>query len=99
MGGSVSSKKGSGSGYGGHHPEQCCDHVVDPVSLLATLGAIAALSLFLRQAVIDFMIMMGRRKRSSGSGREVFFEEGIFLQGRQPAYVSKVQIPEFWSIY
>ena len=32
---------------------QCCDLVVDPFSLLAALGAIAGLSLFLRQAVIN----------------------------------------------
>lgn len=60
---------GGSGGYGkptyGYGPElQCCDAVVDPISLLATIGAIAALSLFLRQAVIDFMVMMARRKRS-----------------------------------
>ena len=32
---------------------QCCDSVVDPFSLLAALGVIAGLSLFLRQAVIN----------------------------------------------
>jgi hypothetical protein len=41
---------------------QCCDPVVDPISLLTTIGAIAALALFLRQAVIDNTIM-GRKKR------------------------------------
>ena len=49
--------------------EQCCDAVVDPISMLATIAAIAALSLYLRQAVIDFMIKMarnfGRKKRRS----------------------------------
>ncbi len=61
---------GGGGGYGGgggsygYGPElQCCEPVVDPLSLLAALGAIAALSLFLRQAVIDNMIT-GRKKRS-----------------------------------
>ena len=44
----------NGGGYGnsgnyGLGPElQCCDEVVDPLSLLATIGGIAALSLFLR---------------------------------------------------
>ena len=33
-------------------------------NLLATIGAIAALSLWLRQAVIDFMITGGKKKRS-----------------------------------
>ncbi len=53
----------SSYGYG---PElQCCDAVVDPLSLLAAIGAIAALSLFLRQAVIDNMIMRRRRRKRS----------------------------------
>ena len=41
----------------------CCDPVVDPISLLTVIGGIAGLSLWLRQAVIDFNIMGGRRKR------------------------------------
>ena len=62
LGGGNSGNNGQGAyGYG---PElQCCDAVVDPVSLLSAIGAIAAVSLFLRQGVIDNMIMMGRRKR------------------------------------
>ena len=42
----------------------CCDSVVDPISLLTVIGGIAGLSLWLRQAVIDFMITGGKRKRS-----------------------------------
>lgn len=53
-----------GGGYGLSDELQCCDAVVDPISLLVTIGSIAAVSLFLRQAVIDFMIMM-RKKRSN----------------------------------
>ena len=41
----------------------CCDSVVDPISLLTVIGGIAGLSLWLRQAVIDFNIMGGRKKR------------------------------------
>ena len=41
----------------------CCDAVVDPISLLVTIGGIAALSIFLRQAVIDFNIMAGKRRK------------------------------------
>ena len=61
---------GGGGGFGaggyGYGPEtQCCAPVVDPISLITAIGAIAALSLFLRQAVIDNMVTMaGRRKRS-----------------------------------
>lgn len=66
MGSSLSNALGAGSagndlGYG--QELQCCEAVVDPVSLLATIGTIAATSLFLRQAVIDFMVMGGRRRR------------------------------------
>ena len=42
----------------------CCDSVVDPISLLTVIGGIAGLSLWLRQAVIDFMITGGKKKRS-----------------------------------
>ena len=60
---------GGGGGYGGQNsgnygkgPElQCCDPVVDPISLLTTIAGIAGLSFFLRQAVIDIMLT-GRRR-------------------------------------
>ena len=57
----------SGFGYGS---VSCCDAKVDPISLLTAIGAIAAVSLFLRQAVIDNMIAPPRKKkRSIGSQR------------------------------
>ena len=52
---------GSLSGYG----EQCCEQVVDPISLLTVIGAIAGLTWFMRQAVIDNMIMAGRKRKRS----------------------------------
>ena len=63
--GNIGSSNNSGHGNSlGYGPElQCCDEVVDPVSLFAAIGAIAAASLFLRQAVIDNMIMGKRRKK------------------------------------
>ena len=48
--------------YGDSNGSSCCDPKVDLVSLLVTIGAIAAISVFLRQAVIDNNIM-GRRRR------------------------------------
>ena len=48
--------------YGHPNGSSCCDPKVDLVSLLVTIGAIAAISVFLRQAVIDNNIM-GRRRR------------------------------------
>lgn len=64
--GSGGSSNGNGLGGYGFGPDlQCCDEVVDPISLLTTIGAIAAASVFLRQAVIDNMVMgMTRKKRS-----------------------------------
>ena len=37
-----------GYGYPSGYGSQCCDPVVDPISLLTVIGAIAGLSLFLR---------------------------------------------------
>ena len=55
---------GSMTSYGYGSQSQCCEPKVDPISLIATIGSIAALSLWMRQAVIDFMIK-GARKRKS----------------------------------
>lgn len=41
----------------------CCEAKVDPISLLVTIGAIAAVSWFLRQAVIDNNVMMAKKRR------------------------------------
>ena len=41
----------------------CCEPKVDAISVLVAIGAIAAVSVFLRQAVIDNMVMMARRKK------------------------------------
>lgn len=74
LGGSAGNGYGGGGGSYGHGPElQCCDAVVDPISLLTTIAGIAALALFLRQAVIDNMIM-GRRKRSQDILQDTILE-------------------------
>ena len=65
----------------GYGPElQCCDAVVDPLSLFGAIGAITAVSLFLRQQVIDNMVMgPGRKKkRSLGQDLNTVFEQGTF---------------------
>ena len=41
---------------------QCCDGVVDPLTLLAVLGSIIGLTVWLRQVIID-NVKMGRKKR------------------------------------
>ena len=41
---------------------QCCNGVVDPLTLIAVLGSIVGLTVFLRQAIID-KIPVGRRRR------------------------------------
>ena len=43
---------------------QCCDGVVDPLTLLAVLGSIIGLTVWLRQAIID-NVKMGRKKRET----------------------------------
>ena len=54
----------SGSSY--NSVLQCCDGVVDPLTLLAVLGSIVGVTVFLRQAIID-KVSVGRRKREVDS--------------------------------
>ena len=57
--------------------QQCCNPVVDPISLLTTIGAIGAVSAFLRQAVIDNMVAPPRRrKRSLGQEVQLVIDRG-----------------------
>ena len=42
---------------------ECCDGVVDPLTLIGTLGAIVGLTVFLRQAIIDKIPMARKRRR------------------------------------
>ena len=46
---------------------QCCDGVVDPLTLLAVLGSIIGVTIFLRQAIIDKVAGRKRRKREIDS--------------------------------
>ena len=54
----------SGSSY--NSVLQCCDGVVDPLTLIAVLGSIVGVTVFLRQAIID-KVSVGRRKREVDS--------------------------------
>ena len=47
LGGGGNTNQGNGFGFGSE--SQCCDPVVDPISLITTIGAIGAISAFLRQ--------------------------------------------------
>ena len=58
-------------GYGGSQT-QCCDGVVDPLTLLAVLGAIIGLTFFLRQAIIDKVVGRKRRKREINSVSQMY---------------------------
>ena len=84
MGSILGGNSMSGGGYNSPGLEQCCDAVVDITSLLTAIGTIGAVSLFLRQAVIDNEIMMARRrKRGIDSnfvlkGTEYIFDVNIF---------------------
>ena len=55
-----SDSSSSGSSY--NSILQCCDGVVDPLTLLAVLGSIIGLTVWLRQAIID-NVKKGRMKR------------------------------------
>ena len=83
LGGSSGGSFGGYAGGYGYGPElQCCDAVVDPLSLLAALGSIAALALFLRQAVIDNMITGGKKRSNDGTIAEQIKE--VLFKGRSP---------------
>ena len=61
--------------YGGYTTTECCNEVVNPISLLVTIAAIAVAAAFLRQAVIDNNVMGlgGKRRKKRGTGfLEVF---------------------------
>ena len=76
IGGGGSGGYGQNSGNYGKGPElQCCDPVVDPISLLTTFAGIAGLALFLRQAVIDNNIMGGKSFHTFD-----FLLQGMMLQ-------------------
>ena len=72
-GGNSGGLSGSFSGFGGQ--SQCCDAVVDPITLLTVIGAIAGLALFLRQAVIDNNINGGKSFHTFD-----FLLQGMMLQ-------------------
>ena len=55
---------------------QCCNDVVDPITLLVAIGAIAAVSWFLRQAVIDNNIKAGKKKKRSLDFDDINFVAG-----------------------
>ena len=55
---------------------ECCNPVVDLLTLLSTLGAIAAATFLFRQLAIDNIMAGGRRKRSS-----------LFNQGRKKKFL------------
>lgn len=73
---------GSLSGHGGGYAyvskdKECCPPVIDPLTLLTVLGAIAAVTVGLRQVVID-NIPIGRKKRAA----DVFISMLNPLRGR-----------------
>ena len=86
--GGLSSIGSSSFGYG---PEsQCCDAVVDPISLLTAIGAIAAVSLFLRQAVIDFKVKGARSFRKERSSLLPDFDDMRYIAGSILTVIQKI---------
>ena len=43
---------------------ECCNGVVDPITLFSVLGAIVGVTIWLRQAIIDSVSVGRKRKRS-----------------------------------
>ena len=91
LGGGDSGSGGALGSFGGQDASGCCDPKVDLISLLVSIGAIAAISVFLRQAVIDNNIMGRKRKRDienhvmgPGRKRRSFVWQGILCSILQP---------------
>ena len=89
--GHSSSGYGSGSGYGGyghesygHEHHDCCPLVVDPMTLCALLGLIAAATYFLRTAITMNMNIVGRKRRKKRS----FGEDAIFYSSSHKLFES-----------
>ena len=70
------------SGY--NNELHCCDGVVDPLTLLAVLGSIVALTFYLRQLIIDNVV--GRKRRhvlnSDTVSLSFIFRKGEKNEGR-----------------
>ena len=70
---------GGNSGFSFGSDSQCCDAVVDPISLLTAIGSIAAVSWFLRQAVIDNKVKGGRSFRKERSSLLPDFDDMRYI--------------------
>ena len=67
--------------YGYTSGSSCCDPKVDIMSVLVAIGTIAAVAVFLRQAVIDNNVMgAGRRKKRDilQQGKTIFKSKNGF---------------------
>ena len=67
---------GGGLGYG-LESQDCCEPKVDIITLLATIGAIGAVSAFLRQAVIDYKIKGARSFKNEPFGKRFLTEHTL----------------------
>ena len=67
--GAQSSGYGGHSGHGGYKDPDCCPLVVDPLTLAALFGAIAAGTVFLNTVIT--MNITGRRRRKRGTEDQV----------------------------
>ena len=79
MGSIIGGNSGSSSGFNFGAESQCCDAVVDPISLLTAIGSIAAVSWFLRQAVIDNKVKGARSFRKERSSLLPDFDDMRFI--------------------
>ena len=65
------------SAVGQSNGQDCCEPKVDIITLLSTIGAIGAVSAFLRQAVIDYKIKGARSFKNEPFGKRFLTEHTL----------------------
>ena len=73
MGSMNSALSAVGQSYG----QDCCEPKVDIITLLAAIGAIGAVSAFLRQAVIDYKIKGARSFKNEPFGKRFLTKHSL----------------------
>ena len=85
---------GAMGGYGaaniGYGPElQCCPGVVDPFTLLGLLGAIAGVTLILRQVAIDNITGRKKRRRREADSLFAQYLKEVITEGESLLFKGK----------
>lgn len=73
-GSSAKAHRSSGGSYSSGYGSSCCPLVIDPMTLLALLGFLAAAVYLLNELIAMSMLMMARRRKRQEPHLELFME-------------------------